>query len=76
MAWVVSQLNERFDVSACAGQLRPSQPPQSRSGREERVLLNCTERNDLLLFPTGYAGGHAGYPAEVSGQVALVGESR
>jgi hypothetical protein len=39
--------NERFDVSAlfvaCAGQFRPSQPPESRSGREERVLLNCNE---------------------------------
>jgi hypothetical protein len=38
---------ERFDVSAfsvaCAGQVRPSQPPQSRSGLEERMLRNCNE---------------------------------
>jgi hypothetical protein len=80
MAWVVSQLNERFDVSAffvaCAGQVRPSQPPQSRSGRAQRVLLNFKESNDLSLFPANDAWRHAGHPAEVSGQVALVGESR
>jgi hypothetical protein len=62
MVGVVSQLNERFDVSG--------------SGREQRVLLNCDELNDLSLFPTDYAWRHAGYPTEVSGQVALVGESR
>jgi len=62
MVGVVSQLNERFDVSG--------------SGREQRVLLNCDELNDLSLFPTDYAWGHASYPTEVSGQVALVGESR
>jgi hypothetical protein len=79
MAWVVSQLNERFDGSAffvaCAGQVRP-QPPQSQSGRQERVLRNCDELNDLSLFPADYAWGHASYPTEVSGQVALVGKSR
>ncbi len=40
------------------------------------VLRNCDECNDLLLLPTGYAWGHASYPTEVSGQVALIGKSR
>ena len=73
MAWVVSQPNGRFDVSAffaCVAQVRPSRPQQ------ERVLCNCNELNDLPLFPTDYAWGHASYPTEVSGQVALVGKSR
>jgi len=43
---------------------------------EERVLHNCSEVNDLSLFPTDKAWGHAGHPTEVSGQMALVGESR
>lgn len=41
-----------------------------------RLLRNCLELNYLSLLPTNYAWGHAGYPTEVSGQVALVGESR
>jgi hypothetical protein len=80
MAGVMSQRNERFDVSAFfvarAGQVWPSQPPHSGSGQERPELLNCNELNGLSLFPADYAWGHAGHPTEVSGQVALVGESR
>src|SRR6266478_3600449 len=59
----------------CAGQVQPSQPPQSRNGQKERALRNCTELNDLSLFPTDHAWGRASYPTEVSGKVALVRES-
>ena len=80
MAWVVSHLTNgsmyrhsllRAQVkSGLLNRLNPA------AASEQRVLCNCNELKGLSLFPTDYAGGHAGYPTEVSGQVALVGESR
>jgi hypothetical protein len=43
----------RHSLFACAGQVRPSQPPQSRSGRQKRVLRDCNEMKRLIVVPNG-----------------------
>ena len=62
MAWVVSQLN---DGSMYRHSLL----------RGRGVFRNRNELIDLSLLPTDHAWGHASYPTEVSGQVALIGKS-
>jgi hypothetical protein len=54
------------------GLLNRLNPEAAERGTSSQLL----ELNYLSLFPTNYAWGHAGYPTEVSGQVALVGEAR
>jgi hypothetical protein len=86
MAWVVSQLNERVDVSAFFGSVRRSSPAVSTASipQPERAACFAAASNEttyrcsrrLSSFPTDYAWGPASDPTEVSGQVALVGESR
>jgi hypothetical protein len=59
MAWVVSQLSERL---------------MYRHSLLREFFATATNKKDLSLCPADYARGHASYPTEVSGQVALVGK--
>ena len=60
-----------FRVGVKSGLLNRLNP----AAADMRSLRNCNELNDLSLCPADYAWGHSSYPTEVSGQVALVGES-